>query len=95
MTIHTRHPDTHDNGLADDCPRCAEHAEAPWRGLDQENLSRIIRCAVGDRSEALTYTDQLAAVAVLNTLERAGHMYRTAPDLVGEFFSRYGIRVEA
>lgn len=33
---HTPHPDVHQYGLADDCPRCAEHAEHPLDSLDRE-----------------------------------------------------------
>ena len=42
MTTHTFHPDTHEYGLADGCPRCDEHAERPLDGLDQENLANLI-----------------------------------------------------
>lgn len=38
MTTHTLHPDSHENGLADDCPRCDEHARYPFDGLDNSNL---------------------------------------------------------
>ena len=41
MTTHTDHPDSHEFGLADGCPRCAEHAEQPERGMDKENARRI------------------------------------------------------
>jgi hypothetical protein len=36
--MHSLHPDSHEHGLADDCPRCAEHAEHPFESLDDENL---------------------------------------------------------
>jgi hypothetical protein len=42
MAIHTPHPDSHTHGLADDCPRCAEHAVDPVRGLDDENLLNLV-----------------------------------------------------
>jgi hypothetical protein len=41
MTVHAYHPDTHTHGLADDCPRCAEHARLPWQSLDRENLTAL------------------------------------------------------
>lgn len=28
MTSHLPHPDVHEHGLADDCPRCTEHAQS-------------------------------------------------------------------
>lgn len=38
MTSHTLHPDTHEHGLADDCPRCAELAVDPFTYMDDRNL---------------------------------------------------------
>lgn len=37
MATHTFHPDTHENGLADGCPRCDELAAQPLN-LDSENM---------------------------------------------------------
>jgi hypothetical protein len=90
MTIHNVHPDTHTHGLADDCPRCAEHAENPIRSLDHENLRRIMELAV-DQGGSATYLDQVAAANVLTTLERAGHLARTDPDIFFTYLQRYGI----
>ena len=42
MTVHTPHPRSHEHGLADGCPRCAEHAEYPFDGLDEENLTVLV-----------------------------------------------------
>lgn len=41
MTQHTFHPDSHREGLADGCPRCAEHAADPLAGLDREMVERL------------------------------------------------------
>lgn len=43
MTIHALHPPIHEYGLADDCPRCAEHAEHPLDSLDLENQRELLR----------------------------------------------------
>ena len=43
MSIHTFHPDTHEFGLADNCPRCEEHANHPLAGLDDSNLRELLR----------------------------------------------------
>ena len=43
MSSHTYHPSIHEHGLADGCPRCAEHAETPWLSLDNENLEALVR----------------------------------------------------
>lgn len=49
VTSHTLHPDSHEFGLADGCPRCAEHAERPVTGLDDRNLGVLARrLACGD-----------------------------------------------
>jgi hypothetical protein len=92
MTIHTPHPDTHRFGLQDDCPRCAEHAVDPVLTLDDSNLARIVRLAIDRerRSTRLTHTDLVAATAVLNILERVGHLSRVAPDELCTFLERYG-----
>lgn len=42
MSSHTYHPDTHEFGLADGCPRCAEHAERPLDSLDSANLAALV-----------------------------------------------------
>lgn len=42
MSSHTVHPDTHDSGLADDCPRCDEHAQHPFESLDDTNLLNLL-----------------------------------------------------
>lgn len=96
MTIHTIHEDSHTHGLADDCPRCAEHAEDPVSTLDGENLRRIVLLAVDeDRfGNALTDTDLVAACKVLNLLERVGTISRYAPGELLTFLRRYGFVVE-
>jgi hypothetical protein len=95
MTMHSIHPDTHEHGLADDCERCAEHAQHPIQSLDQENLRRIMRLAVNlDRlSVAFSYNDQVASAKVLTALEHAGHLARTDPEIVCSFLARYGVNV--
>jgi len=48
MASHSLHPDSHTHGLADDCPRCDEHAEEPLQGLDHENIGALAyRLATG------------------------------------------------
>ncbi len=42
MTTHSHPPDIGVNGLADNCERCAEHAEHPIDSLDDGNLERLI-----------------------------------------------------
>ena len=50
---HILHPDIHESGLADDCPRCAEHADHP-EGLDvacRRDLRSRIEAGAYPRSE--------------------------------------------
>jgi hypothetical protein len=54
MTVHSVHPDTHTHGLADDCERCAEHAEHPEESLDTDHFIELVmrvRSRQGARSE--------------------------------------------
>ena len=41
MSNHTYHQDVYRFGLADDCPRCYEHAQKPWESLDEHMLSNL------------------------------------------------------
>ena len=59
MTAHIVHPRIREYGLADGCPRCAEHAEAPWNTLDDRNLADLAERAVW-RSPVRSHTEGLA-----------------------------------
>ncbi len=48
MSAHNPHPSIKENGLADDCPRCDEHAQYPFEGLDDRNLEDIVSRLAGD-----------------------------------------------
>jgi len=89
---HAPHPDIHDHGLADDCPRCAEIAGNPVRDLDGRALCGLLERTlanrfggggspfgeqVGARSEA----EAVAMAMLMSALERAGHLAAEAPDL--------------
>jgi hypothetical protein len=63
VTAHTYHADSHAAGLADGCPRCAEHAVAPWATLDRDNIYRLLH------GGAITETDRTAAVKLRSALE--------------------------
>lgn len=41
MVSHSIHPDSHEFGLVDDCPRCQQHAVTPVLSLDDENLTAL------------------------------------------------------
>ncbi|HSE44886.1 MAG TPA: hypothetical protein VLA89_06115 [Gemmatimonadales bacterium] len=85
MSAHTYHPDSHENGLADDCPRCEEHAENPILSLDNENLHELVRRVVAgekgrSRNESAAMDnvrralDQTCALAVANQLDVMKYM---------------------
>ena len=84
--IHTLHPDTHEFGLADDCERCAQHAEHPFDSLDNDNLRRLYYRVV-EEQEPRSETEATAMTAVqtfrrqLRRLEAAMEVTVTA-DLV-------------
>jgi hypothetical protein len=40
---HTPHADVHTHGLADDCPRCSEHAENPLASLDRQCIQDLLQ----------------------------------------------------
>ena len=42
MSVHTFHPDIHEHGLADGCPRCEEIARDPVWLLDDMALRLLI-----------------------------------------------------
>ena len=47
MTAHGVHPPIGKNGLADGCPRCAEHAVDPFYGLDDANFGMLLTRTLG------------------------------------------------
>lgn len=43
MSMHTRHEGMPENAvLADNCPRCEEHARDPFAALDDSHLARLL-----------------------------------------------------
>jgi hypothetical protein len=69
MTMHTRHPDSPEHGLADGCERCAEHAAHPFESLDDGNLTALIeRTRLWMRDEEFPRSDNEAkAMSVVET----------------------------
>jgi hypothetical protein len=85
--MHTSHPDVHEHGLQDGCPRCADHANHPMRDLDDEMLGSLVALAVNpDRfTVGRSETELVAAAKVLTALEHAGHLAEVAPDAVAGY----------
>lgn len=85
--MHAKHPDVHERGLADDCPRCAEMAERPTAECDEEVLRALVELAIRrDRlSRSRSEAEAVASAQVLTALERAGRIAEVAPDLLGRY----------
>lgn len=88
---HVFHADVHDEGLADDCPACGEAAENPTGNLDERMLVNLVERAVdrasGNPQPPRSYNEEVAEVAVLNTLERVGRLAECNPGEVARYLT--------
>lgn len=93
---HTLHEDIHEHGLADDCPRCVEMAEAPYYNLDKTSMRDLVRRTLGnryggedswagERIEPRSHTEAVAMATVMTALERAGNLISNEPDFVLDY----------
>lgn len=64
MTVHSYHPDVHEHGLQDGCPRCDEHANDPFLALDSVMIANLIE-RVNERHEPRSDNEQRAMLAVV------------------------------
>lgn len=72
MTTHNVHPSIREHGLADGCPRCGEHAERPFDGLDDGNMGNLIDRTVDKAFLAPRSTNEAVAMAqVRNAIAKA------------------------
>lgn len=69
MASHSMHPDVHEHGLADDCPRCDELAGRPLE-LDDEMIAAMWR-----RMIAVEYDDDSASYRSGNEAKLGRHLY--------------------
>lgn len=81
---HTVHPDSHVAGLADGCPRCAEHAKDPLVTLDDLNIRDLVTRAV-DETPARSETEALAIREVERVLFRAAKLTLAAPEILDRY----------
>jgi hypothetical protein len=90
VTAHIAHPDTHEHGLADGCPRCAEHAAHPFLELDARNLQQLAeRC--DQRLEPRGELEAIAMAQMQNALTQARYLHRCGVDVTGTIRDpRYG-----
>ena len=78
---HTIHPLISANGLADDCPRCAEIATDPFIGLDDDNLVALVtrtRAWMRDQEFPRSTAENRAMRIMEKTLVRMDHLDRIA-----------------
>lgn len=94
MASHVDHPPIATFGLADDCERCTEHAQHPWRDLDPSNLRPLIEMAVDRNTRPRSETEAIAVANVLTQLERFGKLAEAAPELTVAYLARWGVRAE-
>lgn len=87
MTTHSVHPGSHEYGLADDCPRCDEHAHDPMRGLDAPNLAELVRRVADD----ITPRSENEAIAMRNVKQVMDQACELASTNVVDFvkYARY------
>ena len=73
MTFHTFHEDPQTHGLADGCPRCAEHTADPALSLDSENLTTLVtRLHYGKQERSRN--EQIALVSLDDLMLRIGRI---------------------
>lgn len=72
MATHLHVASILEDGLQDDCERCAEHAEQPFNTLDDSNLSALIeRTQAWKKNEAMPRSD--TELAAMRYAERSIH----------------------
>ena len=82
MTVHSAHPATHENGLQDGCPRCAEHADRPFDGLDDRNLGNLI-ARVRAKEPPRSVNEDNAMRVVWRAIGRAERLTRCGWNMAG------------
>ena len=75
MSAHIAHPSIRENGLADGCPRCGEHAEYPFEGLDDGNLDNLINRVV-DKETPRSTQEAIAMAKASDAMTKATVLWR-------------------
>lgn len=77
MTTHSMHHDRHEEGLADGCPRCKEHGEAPFNDLDDQMLGALVlRVEDWDNNYPRSGNEATAMRAIERVMLQAGALVR-------------------
>lgn len=75
MSTHSPHPSIAENGLADDCERCREHAREPFMGLDDGNMEDLVVRTL-ERSEPRSTNEDIAMGKVRDGINVASRLFR-------------------
>ena len=74
---HNHHPAIREHGLQDNCPRCAEIADDPWIGMDDDNLLLLVartRAWMKDQEYPRSDTELKAMRNTEQTLQRMNRL---------------------
>ena len=74
---HNHHPAIREHGLQDNCPRCAEIADDPWIGMDDDNLLLLVartRAWMKDQEYPRSDTENKAMRNTEQTLQRMNRL---------------------
>jgi hypothetical protein len=95
MSTHSIHEDVHTHGLADGCPRCAEHAENPLRDLDDDVVRGLMERVVSEESPR-SDSERLAMHNVRIALGQACYLARLNPILFAKYAkTQHGVHLIA
>jgi hypothetical protein len=75
MTAHIGHPSIRENGLDDGCPRCKEHAERPFDGLDDGNMEVLID-RIADVLDPRSKNEAIAMYRITTVMSKANKLYQ-------------------
>lgn len=93
MSSHSVHSDIQTHGLADNCERCEEQAESPWRYLGDEALRDLVERATSpQRFEYMrSHVEGVAMAKVIDAIDHVGRLLQAAPEaVVDDLVKRWG-----
>lgn len=75
MTTHNHFTSIRELGLADHCPRCDEHAERPFDGLDDDNMEALVD-RIADVLDPRSKNEAIAMYRITTVISKANKLYR-------------------
>ena len=76
MTTHTAHPAISEFGLADNCPRCKQHGERPFDGIDDPILAALVRRTIEPYDEGRSDNERIAMIQIENVGLKASRLHK-------------------